>query len=90
MPTEKEHCYLSRVVPLLQIMVKRCYYFGGTTADGSAKLKNWLGGKGANLAEMVASGLPVPAGFTITTDTCTEYNTAPKVDHDRGATGARG
>jgi len=59
-------------------MVKRCYYFGGTTADGSAKLKNLLGGKGANLAEMVASGLPVPAGFTITTDTCTEYNTAPK------------
>jgi pyruvate,orthophosphate dikinase len=41
-------------------------------------MKNLLGGKGANLAEMVKIGLPVPAGFTITTDTCTEYNTAPK------------
>jgi len=41
-------------------------------------MKNLLGGKGANLAEMVRFGLPVPAGFTITTDTCTEYNTVPK------------
>ena len=46
------------------------YRFGGGTADGRAKDKNLLGGKGANLAEMAALGLPVPPGFTITTDVC--------------------
>ncbi|MBI4180284.1 pyruvate, phosphate dikinase [bacterium] len=49
------------------------YYFGGGKAEGSAKMKNLLGGKGANLAEMVNIGVPVPAGFTISTDCCTEY-----------------
>lgn len=53
--------------------VKRVYSFGNRTADGKADMKNLLGGKGANLAEMCLLGLPVPAGFTITTDVCTEY-----------------
>ena len=53
--------------------VKRVYYFGEKGAEGKADMKNLLGGKGANLAEMCLLGLPVPAGFTITTDVCTEY-----------------
>ena len=53
--------------------VKYVYYFGGKKAEASADMKNLLGGKGANLAEMVKIGLPVPAGFTITTEVCTEY-----------------
>ncbi len=53
--------------------VKRVYTFGGKTAEGKADMKNLLGGKGANLAEMCLLGLPVPAGFTITTDACNEY-----------------
>ncbi|WP_190811328.1 pyruvate, phosphate dikinase [Flagellimonas sp. S3867] len=50
------------------------YQFGNKTADGNSKMKNLLGGKGANLAEMSAIGVPVPPGFTITTEVCTEYN----------------
>ncbi|HNT42749.1 MAG TPA: PEP/pyruvate-binding domain-containing protein, partial [Tenuifilaceae bacterium] len=53
--------------------VKRVYTFGNKKAEGKADMKNLLGGKGANLAEMCLLGLPVPAGFTITTDTCNEY-----------------
>ena len=53
--------------------VRWVYAFGGGTADGEAKMKNLLGGKGANLAEMAKLGLPVPPGFTITTEVCTEY-----------------
>ncbi len=53
---------------------KYVYFFGGKKADGTAKMKNLLGGKGANLAEMVNIGLPVPAGFTITTEVCTYFN----------------
>jgi pyruvate,orthophosphate dikinase len=53
--------------------VKRVYSFGNKQAEGKADMKNLLGGKGANLAEMCLLGLPVPAGFTITTDVCTEY-----------------
>lgn len=53
--------------------VKRVYSFGRKTAEGKADMKNLLGGKGANLAEMCLLGLPVPAGFTITTDACNEY-----------------
>ena len=49
------------------------YFFGGNKADGKAEMKGLLGGKGANLAEMVNIGLPVPAGFTITTEVCTYY-----------------
>lgn len=53
---------------------KRVYRFGEKTADGNSRMKNLLGGKGANLAEMSAIGIPVPPGFTITTEVCTEYN----------------
>ncbi len=49
------------------------YYFGDGKADGTAEMKNLLGGKGANLAEMTNIGLPVPPGFTITTEVCTYY-----------------
>ncbi len=52
---------------------KYVYFFGGKKAEGKAKMKELLGGKGANLAEMVNIGLPVPAGFTITTEVCTYY-----------------
>src|SRR5690606_34145105 len=52
---------------------KRVYFFGGGKADGSAKLRDLLGGKGANLAEMSRLGFNVPAGFTITTDVCNYY-----------------
>ena len=52
---------------------KYVYLFGGGTADGNAKMKNLLGGKGANLAEMASLGIPVPPGFTITTEMCTVY-----------------
>ena len=54
---------------------KRVYTFGNGQAEGKADMKNLLGGKGANLAEMNLIGIPVPPGFTITTDVCTEYNT---------------
>lgn len=53
--------------------VKYVYYFGGKHAEGQADMKNLLGGKGANLAEMVNMGLPVPGGFTITTELCTYF-----------------
>jgi pyruvate,orthophosphate dikinase len=52
---------------------KFVYSFGGGQADGDAKMKNLLGGKGANLAEMNKIGVPVPAGFTITTEVCTKW-----------------
>ena len=52
---------------------KYVYFFGGGKAEGKAEMKNLLGGKGANLAEMSNLGIPVPAGFTITTEMCTEY-----------------
>src|SRR6187401_367617 len=53
---------------------KRTYFFGGSgKADGTKEMKNLLGGKGANLAEMANIGLPVPPGFTITTEVCTEF-----------------
>ena len=52
---------------------KRVYTFGNGKAEGEASMKNLLGGKGANLAEMNRIGIPVPPGFTITTDVCNEY-----------------
>lgn len=52
---------------------KYVYFFGAGKADGKAAMKNLLGGKGANLAEMVNLGIPVPPGFTITTEVCTYY-----------------
>jgi len=54
-------------------MTKWVYGFGGETTDGDASMRNLLGGKGANLAEMASLGLPVPPGFTVTTDVCTYY-----------------
>jgi pyruvate,orthophosphate dikinase len=56
--------------------VKRVYFFGGGKAEGNKDMKNLLGGKGANLAEMTNIGVPVPPGFTITTEVCTEFNNA--------------
>ena len=52
---------------------KHVYFFGGGKAEGRTEMKNLLGGKGANLAEMASLGLPVPPGFTITTEACAEY-----------------
>ena len=57
---------------------KYVYSFGGGTAEGRADMKNLLGGKGANLAEMANLGIPVPAGFTLTTEVCTYF-----YDHGR-------
>ena len=54
-------------------MAKYVYFFGGEQAEGRADMRNLLGGKGANLAEMVNLGIPVPAGFTITTEVCTLF-----------------
>src|SRR5439155_18086064 len=52
---------------------KYVYYFGDGQADGTGKMKPLLGGKGANLAEMTRIGLPVPPGFTITTEVCSYF-----------------
>jgi len=54
-------------------MTKWVYNFGGGNAEGDTSMKNLLGGKGANLAEMASLGLPVPPGFTMTADVCTSY-----------------
>ena len=59
-------------------MTQWVYSFGNGTAEGDAGMKELLGGKGATLAEMAGLGLPVPPGFTITTDVCTYY-----YDHDK-------
>jgi pyruvate,orthophosphate dikinase len=59
-------------------MSKYVYFFGGGKAEGKADMKNLLGGKGANLAEMTNIGLPVPAGFTLTTEVCNYFDS-----HDR-------
>jgi pyruvate, orthophosphate dikinase len=59
---------------ILESVKTRVYKFGNKSADGNSKMKNLLGGKGANLAEMSLIGIPVPPGFTITTEVCTEYN----------------
>jgi pyruvate,orthophosphate dikinase len=61
----------------MAVATKYVYYFGPSGTDGSAGMKALLGGKGANLAEMTRIGLPVPAGFTITTEVCTYF-----YDHD--------
>ena len=57
-------------------MTKRVYLFGAGFTEGKADMKNLLGGKGANLAEMASLGIPVPPGFTVTTEACTEYYSA--------------
>ncbi len=72
---------------------KRVYLFGAGKTDGKADMKNLLGGKGANLAEMASLGLPVPPGFTITTEVCTAYyangSTLPGRPRAGGGGGAR-
>ncbi|WP_374449077.1 PEP/pyruvate-binding domain-containing protein, partial [Stella sp.] len=59
-------------------MTRWVYTFGDGKAEGRAEMRDLLGGKGANLAEMSSLGLPVPPGFTITTEVCTWF-----YDHDR-------
>ncbi|HDK35977.1 MAG TPA: hypothetical protein ENG82_03625, partial [Bacteroidetes bacterium] len=54
-------------------MKKYVYYFGPQGTEGGAEMRNLLGGKGANLAEMNRIGIPVPPGFTISTEACVEY-----------------
>ena len=54
-------------------MGKYVYFFGGGKADGNIKMKDILGGKGAGLAEMTNIGIPVPPGFTISTEVCVYY-----------------
>uniref|UniRef100_UPI0035631303 PEP/pyruvate-binding domain-containing protein n=1 Tax=Seonamhaeicola sp. TaxID=1912245 RepID=UPI0035631303 len=63
---------------LLENVKPHVYKFGDKKADGNREMKNLLGGKGANLAEMSSIGIPVPPGFTITTEVCTAYNTLGK------------
>ena len=53
---------------------KYIYFFGAGKTEGNAGMKNLLGGKGANLAEMANLGIPVPPGFTITTEACLHYH----------------
>ncbi len=67
---------------MIEISEKKVYSFGGGDAEGNATMKNLLGGKGANLAEMAAIGVPVPAGFTITTEVCNWFGAH---DHKRPA-----
>src|SRR3954470_8586279 len=59
-------------------VAKRTFFFGGGKAEGTKEMKNLLGGKGGNLAEMANIGLPVPPGFTITTEVCTEFYSGGK------------
>ncbi|MGA2324419.1 MAG: pyruvate, phosphate dikinase [Sedimentisphaerales bacterium] len=72
---------------------KLVYFFGGGKGEGNAKMKNLLGGKGANLAEMAKLGVPVPPGFTITTEVCTHFyqnkKTYPKGLKDKVAEAMR-
>src|SRR3546814_18528953 len=83
-------------------MAQYVYRFGGGVSDGGAGDRTLLGGKGANLAEMAGIGLPVPAGFTITTEMCTRYydegetfpdgvraEVAAGIAHIEGVTGKR-
>src|ERR1700748_3683849 len=74
---------MAKVSKALQKSSKYVYLFGNGKADGDGSMKPLLGGKGANLAEMSRIGLPVPPGFTITTEVCTYYyankRTYPKV-----------
>ena len=61
---------------------KYVYFFGAGQTEGNADMRELLGGKGANLAEMASLGLPVPQGFTITTEACTRYYDDGKVVDD--------
>src|SRR5262249_61666890 len=63
---------------LMPTAPKYVYAFGGGKADGRSDMKDLLGGKGANLAEMSSIGIPVPPGFTITTEVCQDYYAADR------------
>ena len=63
----------AKAAPAARASGKRIYFFGGGKAEGDKSMKNLLGGKGANLAEMTNIGIPVPPGFTITTEVCAEF-----------------
>src|SRR5512138_922100 len=70
------YCHAQDFISLIkesQMAAKYVYFFGNGNAEGDASMKNLLGGKGANLAEMTSIGLPVPPGFTISTEVCTYY-----------------
>src|SRR5580693_6806008 len=71
--SERNDHPMSTATPTLLARTQWVYAFGGGSADGGAQMKNLLGGKGANLAEMSSLGLPVPPGFTITTEACNHY-----------------
>src|SRR4051812_5460820 len=74
-PAKKSKGPVSRAISAVK-SVKRVYFFGNGKAEGRAEMKDLLGGKGANLADMTLVPLPVPPGFTITTQTCADYNEA--------------
>src|SRR5881227_3596510 len=59
--------------PASKEAIQYAYFFGGGESEGTAEMKNELGGKGAGVAEMTRAGLPVPPGFTIQTEACREY-----------------
>ena len=78
-PVEKVTKAVSKAVSTVKSAAgKRVYFFGDGKAEGGRSDKLLLGGKGANLADMTASGFPVPPGFTITTETCADYNAGGK------------
>src|SRR6202522_2134382 len=66
---------LANLKRVLRLKMKYVYFFGAGKADGTGDMRDVLGGKGAGLAEMTRIGLPVPAGFTITTETCDYFLT---------------
>ena len=73
-PQTRARASTPRHRPAAKTAARRSVYaFGGGKADGRADMKELLGGKGANLAEMARLGMPVPPGFTITTEVCTYY-----------------
>ena len=78
-PGKRDHCcHAASGGEGRRQVAKWVYSFGGGKAEGAAKMRDLLGGKGAGLAEMASLGLPVPPGFTITTEVCTHYYTNGK------------
>src|SRR4051794_15388133 len=75
---------LPYISPKMNHSTKYAYFFGGGKAEGTGKMKDELGGKGAGLAEMSNAGLPVPPGFTIQTEACREYMSKGRVCEEVG------
>src|SRR5438093_11112457 len=74
-PARKSKKTRSPLKAAIKIAAKKpVYFFGSGKAEGRGDMKDLLGGKGANLHDMTSMGLPVPPGFTITTETCKDYN----------------